>query len=770
MKVSYWRSARRCVKVELIEDAQQNRFVGKLCFILDLTSGTEDIANLMIKLGPILTHSEVERRRKAVQFVTQIVVLLPSDLLLESQPSHILTFFHARLQDHHSLIPHLLPGINSLCMMKNAVEEDVLRVLFTILSGTVIMCQSQQREERSRIFDLIIYCSTTYYDTLVKRSSDYIQGVINAIEGERDPRNLLKLFEFMPSFLEKYPLEQWADEMFEVFACYYPIDFHPSPNDPNAITRDALAGKLERCLLGCKDFIEPALVLALEKLDTQLKVAKLDSLALLRSCAQKYGCNEIEAKFDNIWMTVKQELLPGLNDDVVRASLDTTRVIVQESREDQIRENILTVAFNSIAISLCDINLRMFYPAVRVASALGSASPESAQFIADKVAPIFLRQLEECGDLDENKEKKNILLGLLKDSISIASEKKCLNKLNQDVLTEIEKVFVSCLSDATHERIRTVGYLGLVEMCSQTNPETRQLIYTSFLEALRKGTSSELPIHTCCTRLIEYFPEEVITEFVTPLTKDQSVVSDLNCEEIFRILCTFIGPCRVNNEDVYKYLLNFVFQEQGIHLNDAEKQSRILLKLLTTLNELLKSGNPHVAKNFHNEHRLIDRLLESRAMFKGHVILQPLSTLLVNVISVQTDDEQKKLVEKYLPLLKVSEATDLYFIYGLLCRCSNAVPLEGIYEILVPDLIRASLAGGNNEQLQICDYLLCVLFNRNYQSVESWEQVLEGSIGQIKRSITESGQALRTLAWITKGLLMRGHPTADELVLIVRIT
>ena len=55
------------------------------------------------------------------------------------------------------------------------------------------------------------------------------------------------------------------------------------PNTPNGITRDDLADALLPCLIASPDFTEFCIPLLLEKLDSQLRVAKLDSLRVLVS-------------------------------------------------------------------------------------------------------------------------------------------------------------------------------------------------------------------------------------------------------------------------------------------------------------------------------------------------------------------------------------------------------------------------------------------------------------------------------------------------------
>lgn len=103
------------------------------------------------------------------------------------------------------------------------------------------------------------------------------------MDGERDPRNLLFLFGFLSTFLKDVPLGHLVDDMFEVISCYYPIDFHPAPDDPAPVTRQDLANALCPCLCAVPEFGEQCLVLLVEKLDSSLRLAKIDSLRLLVS-------------------------------------------------------------------------------------------------------------------------------------------------------------------------------------------------------------------------------------------------------------------------------------------------------------------------------------------------------------------------------------------------------------------------------------------------------------------------------------------------------
>lgn len=116
-----------------------------------MVSNKCNITDIVEKLGPVLTNADVEKRRKGVEFLTELLIQVPEDFLPENQLKFILAFYNDRLKDHHSLAPTVLTGVLTLARMKNPAEEDVLRSLFIILSGAIITCQSQQREDRSKV-------------------------------------------------------------------------------------------------------------------------------------------------------------------------------------------------------------------------------------------------------------------------------------------------------------------------------------------------------------------------------------------------------------------------------------------------------------------------------------------------------------------------------------------------------------------------------------------------------------------------------------------
>lgn len=90
----------------------------------------------------------------------------------------------------------------------------------------------------------------------------------------------------MQKVVKHYDLQDLSEDIFDTLSCYFPVDFRSSfagTEDRDSVTRDDLATKLGHCLVASPEFIDSTVHLALEKLGSDLTLAKTDSLALLVS-------------------------------------------------------------------------------------------------------------------------------------------------------------------------------------------------------------------------------------------------------------------------------------------------------------------------------------------------------------------------------------------------------------------------------------------------------------------------------------------------------
>uniref|UniRef100_A0A1Y1KNK2 MMS19 nucleotide excision repair protein n=1 Tax=Photinus pyralis TaxID=7054 RepID=A0A1Y1KNK2_PHOPY len=254
--------SKKCSK--LIKDINEG-----LCTILQLT---EQLKGLLVDPVPV-------NREIGVHVLTMVLEEISHERISVAQINVMCDFYADKLKDHHQIIPATLRGILALLSFNNVPDGQLRKLLDSLFKN--VPCQQQQQHDRLNIYKILKKSLENSAAELLEMDMDFVYGVMSAVDGERDPRNLLFLFHWLPIFLRQCNLGHLREEMFEVLACYFPIDFRTPPQDSNSISRSTLASSLSDCLCATPDFAEYCLPLALEKLSSSLHIAKFDSLDIL---------------------------------------------------------------------------------------------------------------------------------------------------------------------------------------------------------------------------------------------------------------------------------------------------------------------------------------------------------------------------------------------------------------------------------------------------------------------------------------------------------
>jgi DNA repair/transcription protein MET18/MMS19 len=106
--------------------------------------------------------------------------------------------------------------------LPRSAPSSLLRAIFEN-----VQCQSQLFPERQIIYLIFKNFMKSKLDDLRSMGPDLVYGIISSIDGERDPKNLMLLFDILLQFIKEFPLGHLTEEMFEVLACYFPVDFNP---------------------------------------------------------------------------------------------------------------------------------------------------------------------------------------------------------------------------------------------------------------------------------------------------------------------------------------------------------------------------------------------------------------------------------------------------------------------------------------------------------------------------------------------------------------
>jgi hypothetical protein len=92
-----------------------------------------------------------------------------------------------------------------------------------------------------------------------KKIEEFIRIVLDGIENEKDPRNILitfKLIQIINKNIDEDLLKIYAKNFYDILEIYYPIEFAPPKNSPDKITPEMLIDELNDSFASNPYFME----------------------------------------------------------------------------------------------------------------------------------------------------------------------------------------------------------------------------------------------------------------------------------------------------------------------------------------------------------------------------------------------------------------------------------------------------------------------------------------------------------------------------------
>ncbi|CAJ0950302.1 unnamed protein product, partial [Mesorhabditis belari] len=227
--------------------------------------------------GPTSSGRNTKNERKQSE-TPAFLILMSIDEISESVPDLLesLTSGQKKLVD---FIEELRPfvtskddlkreaGINTIrhlsCNTENFSKEAAFLLMQDVfLQGNIQSWPQRTRADFYAIFEMIV---TKFEKELKMLGSDVTSAFINMMGGERDPRCLVQAFRLHLRISSRFPLGDLAEDLFEVIACYYPIEFKPLPGQED-VTSDMLTIMVENSFLAHSAFGPYLYVMIEEKL------------------------------------------------------------------------------------------------------------------------------------------------------------------------------------------------------------------------------------------------------------------------------------------------------------------------------------------------------------------------------------------------------------------------------------------------------------------------------------------------------------------------
>ncbi|XP_033632616.1 MMS19 nucleotide excision repair protein homolog isoform X2 [Asterias rubens] len=426
-------------------------------------NGELKLLELIELLGPYLTSKENDIRGRSTLLLAKTIHQLPRNKLSADEAGLLTAFFCDRLKDHHSVTPHTIYGILSLSTLSSLAAGDAVKICTNVFKE--VQVQSLVQTDRQSVYSIINNFLYSRLEELQELGSEFVYGFIQVMDGEKDPRNLLTAFQIVQTLIQHFPIGIFAEELFEVTSCYFPIDFRPPPNDPHGISTDSLIQGLRGCLAGTPKFAEFCLPLLMEKLASELQSAKIDAFETLAACAPVYGAKHLKDYLEAVWSYCRKEVFQSFSGELEQAALGSLCCFLKAVSDDRSEEGavfsldyFLDEILKECQKHINEPDLRFLHPSCRLLQAVASSTEAVCSKILSYIIPLLLQQFDKHLQANMRQNILSVLQAFIRVSMQFP-----YNDFPNPVSLHKDRaltVFISVLSE-TNNSLKSVAAVGL---------------------------------------------------------------------------------------------------------------------------------------------------------------------------------------------------------------------------------------------------------------------------------------------------------------------
>ena len=274
------------------------------------------IQELIVALGTYLTGDDEKRRGQATLLLVEVCNYLSAEPISISSNSikHLAIFFRNRLSDFPSLLASMkgLEVIVTHHSDRVLPQEEFIRGITKSMSEVNVQSLSQSyRTVAYRVYmalltnpaarnclgartkpdeggiSAVIACS----EEEDRISFEFVDAVISAVDGERDPRALLVSLQLVSAVFKYHhrTVFTFPNKFFGIISSYFPITFTPPPDDPHGITSEDLIRQLEDCFCGHEALVDRLIPYMKHKLKNDIFHGKVQAMSCLARVCGEYG-------------------------------------------------------------------------------------------------------------------------------------------------------------------------------------------------------------------------------------------------------------------------------------------------------------------------------------------------------------------------------------------------------------------------------------------------------------------------------------------------
>eukprot|EP00656_Telonema_subtile_P048427 TRINITY_DN5766_c0_g1_i1.p1 TRINITY_DN5766_c0_g1~~TRINITY_DN5766_c0_g1_i1.p1 ORF type:complete len:884 (-),score=271.96 TRINITY_DN5766_c0_g1_i1:248-2899(-) len=340
---------------------------------------------------PLQSATEAPRKR-GMALLGEVMHQCSTLNLQPAHADHLGTFFCNRMHDvpcTDNALYGLAGLLNHNPQLGNTAE--IASLIFKDLST-----QTLPQKARGHVFQILGSLLHT------QRNEAFVLGFVEAVSGERDPRNLLRVFELFAKVARAIPEHApHAEAMFEVVSCYFPITFQPPPNDKHAITNQALRDALHACFCSSPAMAEHAVPYLLEQAESlTFTPQKVHPFEALQCCFKRWHPEILAKHAPELWTALSTPILSYGDPAVVEAATETVGGLATALGSGDELQSLLGPVLTRCTLELRAPSSRVAECCANVAAAIAGASVVCCAQVSTEVLPAVLSQLQDpsCSD------------------------------------------------------------------------------------------------------------------------------------------------------------------------------------------------------------------------------------------------------------------------------------------------------------------------------------------------------------------------------------
>ncbi|XP_025095923.1 MMS19 nucleotide excision repair protein homolog isoform X2 [Pomacea canaliculata] len=556
----------------------------------DLFEKKISLLQVVESLGEFLTSSNVLLRKRGTQLMADLMQKLPLDYLTEKEASHVASFLLSMLSDHHSIQPFALKGLAAVIMFNSFPGGEMTQQICNKIFHE-IQNQTLSQKDRYTTYSIFLNLLTYHLADLQPLGDTFVCGYVQLMDGEKDPRNLMAAFRCSRLICQYFSLGTMVEDMFEVNACYFPVDFVPPPNDPHGITRDDLRLALQHVMSATPLFAQYCYPLLLEKMSSDVQSAKVDALKTLIACLPVYQMNHLQEYLGSLFSQIIREVRSHVSEEIVHFSLEAITAITKELSKDSLQlAAYLTENKADLLHQAQSDSPAMQLVSLQVLVAMAKASAQACLNVAAVALPVICscyQQLTKWDQYVSHISEIVSLLQLIGDHQAVHFDIDIFLNIKEKIIDFCHKLLENQNTELQVLGIRGLGALSLWSDILSVQEVTAAMEKLT-VEAVQTESDARRESHAVIIKIFKHqknFRDEVTSYLSNVLYKNVLNYSQIDCKHRFDNSVSLLVASvvdKIQAEHASKIFLNIL---------QASDTDMLLIPVTAALSTILASSH-----------------------------------------------------------------------------------------------------------------------------------------------------------------------------------